>query len=234
VAIRSTVIGMIEAIYFERSDPVKEGAVLVELESGAEYATVDLAALRAKLNSDLKSREATLELRKKRSKRAARLYASNALSLDLRDEIDTEVELARYELQNAADENELAKLEHRQAAERLKRRTIRSPISGVVIERMMSPGEVVDDEVILRLAQIDPLRVEIVLPASSFGTVRPGMKAAVIPEIPGDEVQMGEVVIVDRVIDAASGTFGARLELPNPDGSIPSGLHCQVRFLDDE
>jgi multidrug efflux pump subunit AcrA (membrane-fusion protein) len=97
----------------------------------------------------------------------------------------------------------------------------------------MSPGEVVDDEVILRLAQINPLRVEIVLPASSFGSIRPGTKAAVIPEIPGDEVQLGSVTLVDRVIDAASGTFGARLELPNPDASIPSGLHCQVRFLDE-
>ena len=129
------------------------------------------------------------------------------------------------------NEHSLAKLEHLQALERLKRRTIRSPISGVVIERPMSPGEVVDDEIILRLAQIDPLRVEIVLSAESFGSIHPGTKVAVIPEIPGDEVQTASVTIVDRVIDAASGTFGARLELPNPQGSIPSGLHCQVRFL---
>ena len=32
-------------------------------------------------------------------------------------------------------------------------------------------------------------------------------------------------------IDAASGTFGVRLELPNPEQAIPGGLHCQVRFL---
>lgn len=233
VSIRSSVIGMIEEIHFERSDLVEEGAVLVELESGAERATVDLADLRAKVNADLKSRQAALELKKRRSDRAARLYASNALSLDLRDEIATEADLARFELEQAADENRLAKLEYQQVLERLKRRTIRSPISGVVIERMMSPGEVVDDEVILRLAQLDPLRVEVVLPAASFGSVHAGMKAAVIPEIPGDQVQMGKVTIVDRVIDAASGTFGARLELPNPDVSIPSGLHCQVRFLEE-
>jgi len=34
------------------------------------------------------------------------------------------------------------------------------------------------------------------------------------------------------VIDAASGTFGVRLELPNPSQDIPSGLHCRVRFLE--
>jgi hypothetical protein len=39
------------------------------------------------------------------------------------------------------------------------------------------------------------------------------------------------VTLMDRVIDPASGTFGVRLELPNPDYAIPSGLHCRVRFL---
>jgi RND family efflux transporter MFP subunit len=233
VSIRSPVIGMLAAIHFERSDLVEEGDILVELESGAERASVDLARLRAELNANLKSREASLKLSKRRSARAARLYASNALSLDLREEVDTEAELAQFELQHATDEHRVAELEHQLALERLKRRTIPSPITGIVIERLMTTGEVVDDEVILRLAQIDPLRVEIVLPASSFGSIRPGTKAAVIPEIPGDEVQFGSVTLVDRVIDAASGTFGARLELPNPDGSIPSGLHCQVRFLDE-
>jgi multidrug efflux pump subunit AcrA (membrane-fusion protein) len=49
----------------------------------------------------------------------------------------------------------------------------------------------------------------------------------------GDRVYVASVSIVDRVIDAASGTFGVRFDLPNPDLAIPSGLHCQVRFLDD-
>ena len=233
VSIRSPVRGMIDAIHFERSDVVEEGDVLIELESGVESAKVDLARLRAEVNATVRSRKAALELSKRRSERAERLYASNALSLDLHEEVDTQAELARFELQQAADQNRIAKLEHEEALERLKQRTIRSPISGVVIERLMSAGEVVDDETILRLAQIDPLAVEIVLPAESFGSIVPGTKAAIIPEIPGDEVHMGSVTIVDRVVDAASDTFGARLELANPEGAIPSGLHCQVRFLDD-
>ena len=35
----------------------------------------------------------------------------------------------------------------------------------------------------------------------------------------------------DRVVDGTSGTFGVRLELPNADHAVPSGLRCQVRFL---
>ena len=33
-----------------------------------------------------------------------------------------------------------------------------------------------------------------------------------------------------RVIDASSNTFRARLALPNPDHSLPSGLRCKVDF----
>ncbi|CAN0204246.1 unnamed protein product [Phaeothamnion confervicola] len=38
------------------------------------------------------------------------------------------------------------------------------------------------------------------------------------------------VTLVDKVIDAASGTFGVRLELPNPGGRVPAGIKCRVRF----
>lgn len=33
-----------------------------------------------------------------------------------------------------------------------------------------------------------------------------------------------------EVIDADSSTFGVRLELPNSDYQLPSGLRCRVRF----
>jgi hypothetical protein len=38
------------------------------------------------------------------------------------------------------------------------------------------------------------------------------------------------VVIADRVIDAASGTFSIRLEIPNPKYQLPAGLKCRVLF----
>jgi len=80
--------------------------------------------------------------------------------------------------------------------------------------------------------QIDPLRVETILPAARFGTIQVGQKATVIPEVPGDQLHVASVTLVERVIDPASGTFGVSLELPNPDLSIPSGLNCEVRFME--
>jgi multidrug efflux pump subunit AcrA (membrane-fusion protein) len=116
----------------------------------------------------------------------------------------------------------------------LDRRTIRSPVSGYVVERRMSPGEVVDEETILTLAQVDPLRVEVIVPSTLYGQIQVGMQAEVFPELPPDAIYEAEVTLVDRVIDAASGTFGARLELENRGHLIPGGLRCRVRFLAGE
>jgi multidrug efflux pump subunit AcrA (membrane-fusion protein) len=56
------------------------------------------------------------------------------------------------------------------------------------------------------------------------------MYADVRPEDPVGGVHPGKVTIVDRVVNAASGSFGVRVELPNPNLLIPSGLKCNVKF----
>ena len=99
-----------------------------------------------------------------------------------------------------------------------------------MVERLKSAGEYPDDGPILTLAQLDPLNVEVLLPASEFGSIKPGMKARVSPEAPLEGSYAAVVKIVDRVVDASSGMFGVRLELPNPDHKLPGGLRCTVSF----
>ena len=56
------------------------------------------------------------------------------------------------------------------------------------------------------------------------------MTAEVRQGSPGGVVYTGTVVIVDRVIDLASGTFGVRVQVPNPNLTLPAGLKRPVRF----
>ena len=233
VAIGSPVTGLIEAIPVERADVVEEGQVLVKLEAHVEQAAVELARTRARMDEGVLSGKARLELGERRRSRVNKLFENNAASQEQREEAETEAELARLELERARAEKKQAGLDLRKARAVLDRRTIHSPIAGVVMERSMSPGERVDQETILKVAQIDPLRVEVILPSAMFGSIEPGARATVVPEIPGDTVHVASVTIVDRVVDAASGTFGIGLELPNPDHAIPGGVHCQVRFLEE-
>ena len=69
------------------------------------------------------------------------------------------------------------------------------------------------------------------MPGHLFGSIEPGMPAEIEPEAPAEGLHAATVDVVDPLIDAASGTFGVRLTLPNPDHAVPSGLKCKVRFL---
>ena len=233
VEVGSPVTGLIESISVERADVIDKGQILVVLDSRVELAAVELARSRAGMDEAVLAGEARLKLGEQKHSRVNKLYESDTLSLDLAQEMETEVELAKLELRQARAEKQLAALELQKARAALDRRTIRSPFSGVVVERMLSPGERVEQEPILRIAQIDPLRVEVILPAAMFGSIEKGARATVVPEFPGDTVHIASVEIVDRVVDSASGTFGVQLELPNQDHAIPGGVHCQVRFLEE-
>lgn len=82
----------------------------------------------------------------------------------------------------------------------------------------------------MKIAQINPLNVEVILPVTMLGKVKKGMGGVIKPEAPSGVTYRANVVIVDPVVNAASGMFGVRLELPNPESRIPAGVKCQVEF----
>ena len=151
-----------------------------------------------------------------------------------KDQAATEIVRAGHRLKKAREQRSLAKLELQKARAVLNRCSIKSPISGVVVERFVSPGEYVYNQPLLRVVQIDPLQVGVIVPAQMFGRIIPGMTATIVPELQEYGEHTATVTIVDKVIDAASSTFGVRLELPNAEQKIPSGLRCLVRFEIDQ
>jgi RND family efflux transporter MFP subunit len=231
VEVGSALTAVVASVDVERSDFVEAGQVLAQLEASPERATVAVARARTQMDGDLLARRARMELGWRKQERAEQLFEQDALSANLRDEISTEAEVAKAVVQEAREEKELMKLQYQEAIERLEEHTIHSPVSGVVVDRLKSRGEVVKEETIVVLAQIDPLRVEVILPAADFGSVLPGMRAEVTPELPNAGVRVASVTVVDPVVDGTSGTFGVRLELPNADYAVPSGLRCRARFL---
>jgi membrane fusion protein (multidrug efflux system) len=147
--------------------------------------------------------------------------------------IDSSVERATGAVAHAQAElnnRRLADLELNRTAAEVALRTIKSPINGVVVERFMHPGEFPKQERILKLAQTDPLRVEAYAPVSMLGKVSVGMQAVIKPEDPVGGSHTAKVTVVDHIVDAASGTFGVRMELANPDFKLPAGLRCTVKF----
>lgn len=201
VNVGSPVEGTLAKVMVDRGSAVSAGQVVAQLNSNVETATVDL-------------KRAQEDFGKRKVERNEELYKKDLISAMDRDELATQARIAA--------------LERRQQEEVLAQRTIRSPINGVVVERYLAPGDRVQQDKILRLAQVDPLNVEVVVPVEMLGSIRVGMTGVVSLEPLLKGRHTAKVVIVDRVVDAASGTFGVRLELPNRGNLIPAGIKCGV------
>jgi RND family efflux transporter MFP subunit len=236
VNLSSPVEGVLEKVYVDRGAIVKKGQVVAQLDSSLENANVSLARARANVEAAIKSGEARLTYSTLKVTRAEKLYERNLIALADLQEAQTEKQLAEMALVNALDNQHLATLELERANVALSRSIIRSPINGVVVERFLSAGEFVsgqfkNDSPIVKLAQIDPLRVEVFAPLALKGKILTGMPAKLTIEAPTNSTHDVRVKVVDRVVDSASSTFRVRLELPNPQHRIPAGLKCKVSFF---
>jgi RND family efflux transporter MFP subunit len=203
VGFSSQIPGILEKVLVERGDRVEVGQVLAKLKSGVEAAAVRTA-------------EARVDFGQRKVERNTELHKKKLISVHEKDELETEVQLAR--------------LQQIEAREQMELRTIRSTINGVVVKRSGAPGEYVGEDPFLTVARIDPLNVELVISVEYFGAIKEGVTARVMPDPPVGGEYVAKVVIVDKVIDAASGTFGVRLELPNPQLKLPAGVKCRVAF----
>lgn len=231
VEMSSAVEGVISEVLVDKNDVVKKGDTVARLDAGLETATAELRRMQSELTSDVQAQQLAVEFSERALTRVKDLYERKAASFSELDKLKTEHAVAQQQLQQALDRKRQAGLEHKRALADLQRRTLVSPIDGVVIERMKEPGEHIDFEPVLKLAQLDPLRVDVFAPASLYGKVKVGMKASVIPELgAADRTYSAEVTLVDQVIDGPSNTFGIRLSFPNPNNRLPSGLKCRISF----
>lgn len=233
IELRSPVLGLIDKVAVHRGDNVRKGQVLVELESSAERSAMATAEYRMKMGGRLKAAAQRAENSAKKLDRAQELVKQSFVTTQARDDALAEARVAQADLEDARENQELAKLEYRHAADLVSERTLRSPFDGVVMDRLLNPGDLTqygtDSKAILKLARIDPMRVEVVLPLTYFGKLRAGMVGRVVPETLGGQYQAA-VKVIDRVFDAASATFRVQLEIPNHQGTVPGGVRCQVDF----
>ncbi len=224
----SPVIGVIETIRAERGDRVEKGQPLAILRADVERASVEVAQSRAQAIGEYNAAVSNADLARQKLARAKDLADQQFISTQALEQARAEAGVADNRLAQAREQRGILAREHELAQAQLQLRTIRSPTAGVIADRYLSAGERVEEKPVFRVAVVDPLRVEVVLPASLYGSLRAGMGMSITPEFPGAGPRTAKVVLVDRLIDGASNTFRVRLELPNANMALPAGLRCKA------
>lgn len=201
VMVASSVPGIARTVAVQRGDFVRRGQVLLRVGSDMELAQQRLAATRA-------------EAARRKLERFSEAIEKQLISDLERDQLQAEARLAQQEFE--------------MATRAVRQKTTLSPISGVVTSRKVEPGQYVGTEPAFEVAALSTLRVELVFRGQSFGSIRRGSKVNIMLGAPVNGSRQGTVAIVDRGLDARSGTFGARVMLPNPGLRIPSGVQCRA------
>jgi len=236
--IRSPIEGLIDSVEVERGDLVAEGQILAILDTDVDRVAAEMARQRSTMEGAIAAGRSRVEFAERKSSRVVELQNDNFISEELFDQAMAEKQLAEAELQDALDNRRLAELEYQRQLEIIRKKTIVSPIDGVVTERILNPGELAEAGVgrkpLLELAEIGVLYVEVIMPAAWYQSLAIGTPAVIIPEVPAGSEFSASVSVIDRVMDSASGTFVVRLELPNPDNHLPAGIRCRAQFEIDE
>lgn len=228
--IGSPVIGVVESVHVERGDWVRQGQLLAQLRASVERASVGAAEVRAEADADVQAAAANFEFQRQKLARTQELMEKKFVSAQALDQVRAEASVAEQKLAQAREQKRVARQELAFAHAQLGLRSIRAPFAGIVADRYVNAGERVEVKPMFRVAKIDPLRVEIIAPAALYGSVQKGMAAQIIPDLPNAARFDSKIVLVDKLIDAASNTFRVRAELPNANGAVPSGLRCRAEL----
>lgn len=205
VIISASLREIIRKIEVSEGERIKEGQMLVRLESEKQRLSIERYALVIS--------KATFD-----QKAAQRLFEQNVASRD--DAMNKDIELKRLQV-----EQDIAKAE-------LADREIKSPISGVVVRKLKESGESVNEtEPILQIMETDRLLLLFYLEADMLSSVKLGQELATrYPELSPDTVKKAVVDFIDPEVDARSGLFRVRLLLDNKDDSIKPGMRAQAEF----
>lgn len=202
VVIKPEVTGRIAKIAFEEGTVVKQGALLVELDSAEAEAEV----LRSK---------AALEWARETHARALKLRQQGAGSV-------ANLDRAQYELAGAEASLKLAEA-------KLAKMRLVAPFDGVLGLRKVSVGALlVPGQEIVNLEQINPLKVDFKVPELLLASVKVGQVIRLRLDAMGKGAVAGTVYAIDPQLETGGRSIVLRARIPNADGVLRPGLFARV------
>ncbi len=245
----SLVNGRIAGVSANVGDRVKEGQRLAEIQS---HEVDDARAEYAKAKAELERDESQLEFATKVRDRAERLYDLKAGSLEELQRAETDVhraemdilvskaEIGRLEellehiglsVEGAMDEYTRIGAVRTEHYEELERIPVNSPITGTVLERMVTPGTVVStsDDLFI-VTDLSTLWIHAEVPESYLNSLKNGQSAIVHVEAYPDIGFPARLAHIGDVLNPATRTVQVRCETNNPGGKLRSEMYATVQF----
>lgn len=221
-------VGIVRWIGAKKGDPVKKGQVVVLLDDSEQRARVTEAEGR------LARAQSALQLARTRFNRLRTLREQRVESEQQLDDAQAELTAAEAGLREAQGLLDFARWQ-------LAWTVIRSPIDGVVLEKLADENELVSPQsfggdkgpstALLAVADPQDLQVEIDLNESDLSKVWLDQPCRVTPEAYPDHVYNGYVAEIAPEANRQKGTLQIKVQVKDPDRYLVPELSAKVDFL---
>ncbi len=201
------VSGTIKRIKVEEGDYVKMGQILAKL---------DDEQLKFKLNQA----KANLEKIRNDDARSEKLFKKNLISADAFDKV-------KYEFEALKAAHDLATLE-------LDYSGIRAPISGIIAERFVKEGNMINiNEPTFKITDFDPLHAILHVPERHLSKLKTGQEVDLKADALDGILFSGHIKRISPVVDPNTGTFKVTIEVADNSNKLKPGMFGRVNIIYD-
>ncbi|OFE12985.1 hypothetical protein PHACT_07410 [Pseudohongiella acticola] len=238
VDVGAQVSGQLQRLYVEIGDIVSEGQLLAEIDARVQEARVEASrASIESLESQIASRQATLELARSNAKRQARLNTQNATSQLDYDNAMVALATAESNVIQLQKQIEQSQASLESEATELEFTRIYAPMAGTVVSIAMEEGRTLNASqsapTILRIADLGTMTVEADISEADIGDIKPGMEVYFTTLGGGQRRWYGSVrqILPTPTIESNVVLYTGLFDVENTDGSLLPEMTAQVFFI---
>ncbi|KXB28929.1 RND transporter [Dechloromonas denitrificans] len=224
VSVGTQVSGTVRKLYVDFNDKVKAGQPLLELDDALVSATERQSA------ASVVNAQATLELAQANEARMKSLFAQEYVSKQ-------EYDQASQALKSAKAQVALAKAQNERDRANLNFTVIRSPVDGVVIDRVVDLGQTVaasfQTPTLIKIAQdLSEMRIDTSFAEADIGSIREGQKARFTVDAFPNRNFVGEVqqIRLNPTNQQNVVTYNVRINVANPEQVLLPGMTAYVNI----
>lgn len=224
VSVGTQVSGTVKKLYVDFNDPVKKGQPLLELDDAL------VAAAERQSAASVANAQATLDLALANEARSKQLLAQEYVSKQ-------EYDQSRQALKSAQAQLALARAQNERDRANLGFTVIRSPVDGVVIDRVVDLGQTVaasfQTPVLIKIAQdLSEMRIDTSFAEADIGLIREGQKARFTVDAFPNRSFMGDVqqIRLNPTNQQNVVTYNVRINVANPEQVLLPGMTAYVNI----
>lgn len=227
VEVKSKASGEILAVHAETGDVVEANTLLVEVDQRTPRNRL------AEAEAALVAARARRTIAETQLKRSETLLQSSTLT-------QADVEQTQLEFANAQAQVVSAEVAVENARIAMDDTDVRAPITGTIIEKTVEPGMVIssptqavsDGTILMKMANLDSIRVRTLVDETDIGKILPGMPSRVTVAAYPNQPFQGSVLKIEpqAIVEQNVTMFAVLIRLDNPGGMLKPGMNAEVEI----